>query len=351
MGRPLPGIDAAIVHTGENGAVDVIETPDEQGELALRPGWPSMFRGYLERAERYRKCFVGGCYLTGDLAQRDRDGYYWFVGRTDDVIKTSGHLIGPFEVESVLMEHPAVAEAGVIGKPDPVALEIVKAFVASKPATSRTMRWEGAARLARKRLGAAVAPKEIDFVARFQRRAAARSCAGCSRRGNWGCPKAIRRHWSVPDDHRAAWQPAPSCNSRARARTCCGRCCAFAASRRSVPSCTARARFAGSSISTSVRRRWRLARCRRSRRTTRSSRRIANTVMRWRAAFRWRVMAEMYGKAKAAATAAADRCTSSMRASLLRRQRHRRRRSPDRGRTRPRRPDAAAPPRHGVLLR
>ena len=92
-----------------------------------------MFRGYLHEEERYRKCFVGGWYLTGDLAKRDGDGYFWFVGRADDVIKSSGHLIGPFEVESTLLEHPAVAEAGVIGKPDPVAGEVVKAFVSLKP--------------------------------------------------------------------------------------------------------------------------------------------------------------------------------------------------------------------------
>ena len=103
------------------------------GELALRPGWPSMFRGYLHDEERYRACFAGGWYLTGDLARRDADGYFWFVGRADDVIKSAGHLIGPFEVESALMEHPAVAEAGVIGKPDPVAGEVVKAFVTLRP--------------------------------------------------------------------------------------------------------------------------------------------------------------------------------------------------------------------------
>jgi acetyl-CoA synthetase len=114
MGRPLPGIDVAIVrHTGD-GTIEVVETPDTEGELALRPGWPSMFRSYLSDEERYRKCFVGGYYLTGDLAKRDRDGYYWFIGRADDVIKSSGHLIGPFEVESVLLEHPSVAEVGVI---------------------------------------------------------------------------------------------------------------------------------------------------------------------------------------------------------------------------------------------
>jgi acetyl-CoA synthetase len=165
MGRPLPGIEAAIVRQVGDGRVEVVEEPGEQGELALRPGWPSMFRAYWGDPERYRKCFVGGFYLTGDLARRDEDGYFWFVGRKDDVIKTSGHLIGPFEVESVLMEHPAVAEAGVIGKPDPVALEIIKAFVALKGD------YEPGAPLhrelmahARKRLGAALAPKEIAFV-------------------------------------------------------------------------------------------------------------------------------------------------------------------------------------------
>ena len=164
MGRPLPGIDAAIVREVGDDGVEVIEEPDVQGELALRPGWPSMFRGYWGEPERYQKCFRGGFYLTGDLAKRDRDGYFWFVGRADDVIKTSGHLIGPFEVESVLMEHEAVAEAGVIGKPDPVAMEVVKAFVSLKDGYEPTpeLRRELLA-FARTRLGAVVAPKEIDF--------------------------------------------------------------------------------------------------------------------------------------------------------------------------------------------
>ena len=140
MGKPLPGVEAALLKRGEDGRaqvtdgkVEVITEPDAEGELALRPGWPSMFRGYLHDPERYAEAFAGGWYLTGDIARRDADGYFWFVARADDVIKSAGHLIGPFEVESVLMEHPAVAEAGVIGKPDPVAGEIVKAFVALKP--------------------------------------------------------------------------------------------------------------------------------------------------------------------------------------------------------------------------
>jgi acetyl-CoA synthetase len=163
MGKPMPGIDAAVVeHDGD--AVTVIDEPGVEGELALKAGWPSMFRGYLHEEERYRKCFVGDWYLTGDLARRDADGYFWFVGRADDVIKSAGHLIGPFEVESALMEHEAVAEAGVIGKPDPVIGESVKAFVALKPgfkpddALRRSLLGH-----ARKRLGAAVAPREIEF--------------------------------------------------------------------------------------------------------------------------------------------------------------------------------------------
>ena len=125
-----------------------------------------MFRGYLHEEERYRKCFADGWYLTGDLAKCDGDGYFWFVGRADDVIKSSGHLIGPFEVESILMEHPAVAEVGVIGKPDPVAGEVVKAFVSLKqqyqPSDELHRELIG---FARTRLGAVVAPKEIAFLA------------------------------------------------------------------------------------------------------------------------------------------------------------------------------------------
>jgi acetyl-CoA synthetase len=166
MGRPLPGIDAGIVHLRKDGTTEVVDEPGVEGELALRPGWPSMFRGYLHEDERYRKCFADGWYLTGDLAKRDSDGYFWFVGRTDDVIKSSGHLIGPFEVESVLLEHPAVAEAGVIGKPDPIAGQTVKAFVSLKTgySSNEELRLELLG-FTRKRLGSVVAPKEIDFVA------------------------------------------------------------------------------------------------------------------------------------------------------------------------------------------
>jgi len=172
MGLPVPGVEACIVEHDESESTKIkfIDEPGVQGELALKAGWPSMFRGYLHEEERYRKCFRDGWYLTGDLASRDADGYYWFVGRADDVIKSAGHLIGPFEVESALMEHPAVAEAGVIGKPDPVVGEVVKAFVSLRKnfQESESLRSEILAH-SRKRLGAAVAPKEIAFLASLPR--------------------------------------------------------------------------------------------------------------------------------------------------------------------------------------
>jgi acetyl-CoA synthetase len=165
MGRPVPGIEAGIVHPREDGGVDVLEGAEQVGELALKPGWPSMFRGYLNDAARTARCFRGGWYLSGDLAKRDADGYYWFVGRADDVIKAAGHLISPFEVESVLMTHPAVSQVGVIGVPDPIAGAAVKAFVELKAghAPSEALRRELMAH-ARRLLGVAVAPREIAFA-------------------------------------------------------------------------------------------------------------------------------------------------------------------------------------------
>ena len=170
MGKPLPGVEAFVVQRRDDGSCEEIRAPELEGELALRAGWPSMFRGYLHQEDRYRKCFCGDLYLTGDLVKRDADGYFWFVGRADDVIKSAGHLIGPFEVESALLEHPAVAEAGVIGKPDPVVGETVKAFVSLKagyaPSDELGLELLGHAR---KRLGATVAPKEIAFLAALPR--------------------------------------------------------------------------------------------------------------------------------------------------------------------------------------
>ena len=131
MGRPMPGITAGIVREGTDGKLEEVDDPEKDGELALRPDWPSVFRGYWNNKERYDACFRDGWYLSGDLARRDEDGYYWFVGRDDDVIKSSGYRIGPFEVESALIEHPAVAECAVVGAPDPGGVRgiVVKAFI------------------------------------------------------------------------------------------------------------------------------------------------------------------------------------------------------------------------------
>ena len=170
MGRPVPGVEAGIVRPREDGGVDVVEAPEEVGELALKPGWPSMFRGYLNDEARYSKCFRDGWYLSGDLAKRDADGYFWFVGRADDVIKAAGHLISPFEVESALMTHAAVSQVGVIGVPDPIAGSAVKAFVELKAGHEPTeaLRRDLMAH-ARRLLGVAVAPREIAFAAQLPR--------------------------------------------------------------------------------------------------------------------------------------------------------------------------------------
>jgi acetyl-CoA synthetase len=166
MGRLLPGIEARVVERDAHGEPRALDGPDVSGELALVRGWPSMFRAYLGQPERYAKCFHGDLYLTGDLVRRDADGYFWFLGRSDDVIKTSGHLVGPFEIERVLMEHAAVVEAAVIGLPDPMAGETVKAFVAVRAGTTpdATLRDQLMAH-ARRRLGPALAPRDIAFVA------------------------------------------------------------------------------------------------------------------------------------------------------------------------------------------
>jgi acetyl-CoA synthetase len=160
MGRPFPGVTAAVVD--EEGK----EVPaDEEGDLVLEPRWPSMFRTYWNKKDLYDSRFRNGWYITGDRARRDADGYFWFVGRSDDVINTAGHLVGPFEVESALIEHPAVAEAGVIGKPDPERMEIVKAFISLKDgfAPSDELR-EEIKKFVRERLAAHAYPREIQFL-------------------------------------------------------------------------------------------------------------------------------------------------------------------------------------------
>ena len=160
MGRPHPGLVAGILDDQWN------ELPDgEEGNLALRPLAPSIFRTYWKKEDVYQSRFKNGWYITGDRASRDKDGYYWFFGRADDVINTAGHLVGPFEVESALIEHPAVAEAGVIGKPDPERMEIVKAFVSLKTGyePSEALKQE-IQNFVRNLLAAHAYPREIEFI-------------------------------------------------------------------------------------------------------------------------------------------------------------------------------------------
>lgn len=164
MGKPIPGIIASVFDRSSGNCIELKD--GSEGELALKAPWPSMFRGYLGQEDRYHACFQDGWYFTGDLAKSDKDGYFWFIGRKDDVIKTAGHLIGPFEVENILIEHPFVIEAAVIGKPDPLLYEVIKAFVIISP------HYEGDVdelhddilAFARKHLGAVAAPRELNIV-------------------------------------------------------------------------------------------------------------------------------------------------------------------------------------------
>jgi acetyl-CoA synthetase/medium-chain acyl-CoA synthetase len=128
MGKPFPGHDVRIV--GEDGAE---RPPGEVGELALRGRPPTLFREYWKNPDETAGCRRGEWYLTGDRARRDEDGYLWFVGRADDVIISAGYRVGPFEVESALLEHPAVVESAVVATPDTDRGEVVKAFVVLRP--------------------------------------------------------------------------------------------------------------------------------------------------------------------------------------------------------------------------
>lgn len=160
MGRPFPGIEPEILDDDFNPL-----PPGKEGQLALKAGWPSMFRTYWGKDDLYESRFKKGWYITGDNASKDEEGYFWFVGRADDVINTAGHLVGPFEVESVLIEHPAVAEAGVIGKPDPIAMEVVKAFISLKDGYEESPRLKKEIQVfVKRKLASWAYPREIDFL-------------------------------------------------------------------------------------------------------------------------------------------------------------------------------------------
>ncbi|MBP6909919.1 MAG: acetate--CoA ligase [Candidatus Saccharicenans sp.] len=162
MGRPFPGITATVLNPNN---YEPYPQPGKIGLIGIKPGWPSMMRGYWQNEDAYKNKFRNGWYLTGDRARLDSDGYFWFVGRDDDIINTGGHLVSPFEVESALLEHPAVAESAVVSKPDPINMEVVKAFVTLKPGYSPSKDMElDIMNFIRKRLSPLAMPQEIEFV-------------------------------------------------------------------------------------------------------------------------------------------------------------------------------------------
>ena len=160
MGKPVPGIKAAII---DNKYKQL--PPNKEGSLAIKPGWPSMMRSIWKNRAKYNSCFKKGWYITGDKAFKDKDGYFWFIGRADDVIKTAGERVGPFEVESALVEHPAIVEAGVIGKPDKLRGEIIKAFVTLRKGhnPSESLK-KNLQKFTKKRLAGHAYPREIEFM-------------------------------------------------------------------------------------------------------------------------------------------------------------------------------------------
>ena len=162
MAKPFPGITATIL---DPETYEEIKEPNKPGLIGFKPGWPAMMRTYWRNEETYQKKFVNGWYIPGDRSTIDVDGYFWFIGRDDDVINTGGHLVSPFEVESALLEHEAVAESAVVAKPDEVNMEVVKAFVTLKPGYEPDADLElKIMNFIRKKLSPLAMPQEIEYM-------------------------------------------------------------------------------------------------------------------------------------------------------------------------------------------
>jgi len=162
MGKAFPGITATVI---DSETFEPFDGPGKIGLIAIKPGWPSMMRMYWNNEETYKNKFKNGWYLPGDRSSIDPEGYFWFVGRDDDVINTGGHLVSPFEVESALLEHPAVAESAVVSKPDFVNMEVVKAFVTLKPGFTGSKDLDlDIMNFVRKKLSPLAMPQEIEFI-------------------------------------------------------------------------------------------------------------------------------------------------------------------------------------------
>jgi acetyl-CoA synthetase len=186
MGKPVPGIAAAILDAK---TFEPITTPGAVGLIAFRPPWPAMFRGYHKAEATYRSKFAGEYYLTGDRGSVDSDGYYWFVGRDDDVINTAGHLVSPFEVESALLHHPAVAESAAVSKPDPTYGEVVKSFIVLRPGhvASEELKLD-IMNFVRKHLSPLAMPHAIDFVAELPKTRSGKIVRRMLRAQEWSEP-------------------------------------------------------------------------------------------------------------------------------------------------------------------
>lgn len=184
MGKPFPGIEATVL---DERTYEPIKEPGKVGLIALKPGWPSMFRTYWNNKEVYEKKFKNKWYICGDRASLDPEGYFWFVGRDDDVINTGGHLVGPFEIESALLEHPAVAESAAVGKPDPINMEVVKAFVSLKPGYAKSSELElDIMNFIRKKLSPLAMPQEIEFVDSLPKTRSGKILRRLLRASEWG---------------------------------------------------------------------------------------------------------------------------------------------------------------------
>jgi acetyl-CoA synthetase len=162
MGKPFPGITSVLL---DPKTFQPISEHGKVGLIAFQPGWPAMMRSPWTNKEKYEEKFVNSWYLPGDRANMDKDGYFWFVGRDDDVINTGGHLVSPFEVESALLEHPGVAESAVVSKPDDINMEVVKAFISLNQGFLSGPELElEIMNFIRKKLSPVAMPQEIEFV-------------------------------------------------------------------------------------------------------------------------------------------------------------------------------------------
>lgn len=184
MGKPFPGITATVV---DPKTYEPINKAGVVGLIALKPGWPSMFKTYWNNKKIYEEKFRNGWYICGDRASIDEDGYFWFVGRDDDVINTGGHLVGPFEIESALIEHPSVAEAAAVGKPDPINMEVVKAFITLKHGCEPSDELKlDIVNFIRKKLSPLAMPQEIEFRDKLPKTRSGKIMRRLLRAQEWG---------------------------------------------------------------------------------------------------------------------------------------------------------------------